>query len=92
MDKKAAEALRLPFLRQAVITTWVLLATGSPREAFVIVNEGPATVLIGNTGTSTDLWMAVPSGNSFTDNYTKEPWYCYAPAGSGTVSGFIAIE
>jgi len=89
MDKKAAVGRREEFPRQAVTSTWVLLSSeAQSREAFIVYNEGPATVLLGQTGTPTTSWLALEDGCGFTDNYTKEAWYAYAESGSGTVSGF----
>jgi len=90
MDKKPADGHRIALDKVAAIPGDIVLLVGDePRHAVVFVNEGPATVYIGETGTPTANWMYLPADQGFTDNYTKESWWAYTLSGSGTISGFV---
>ena len=90
MDKKPADGKRKPFVRRAATTTPILLVPGySGRHAVVMINEGPADVYLGESGTPQANWMYLPASQGFTDNYTKEAWWAKTLSGSGTMSGFI---
>lgn len=89
MDNKRAQGTKHFFPRFAVQTTMMQIVADGDRDAVVFVNGGPASVYAGKTGTPIANWMELPSGQGFTDNYSKDNWWVYAPSSSGTVSGFI---
>jgi len=90
MDKKRASGFKTFFPRFAAVPgTMFLIAPDGDRDAVVFVNEGPGTVYFGQTGTPTANWMALPAGQGFADNYSKDNWWAMALTSSGTVSGFI---
>ena len=90
-DKKIADGKRVEFARQVIDSNQVLIITPQNRWAFVIYNEGPATVLMGHSGTPESHWMALEAGNGFTDNYSHDDWYLVTESSSGTVSGFSVV-
>lgn len=93
MDKKRAAGRKFFFPRFAVQTAPILIVAEGPRDEVVFVNEGPATVYVGVSGTfPVTSWMALPSGSRHEDRFTQDAWWAYAPAGSGTVSGYIVQE
>lgn len=88
MHKVPADGYRNPFPRIDVGPTMTLLITDSPRDAAVIYNDGPATVYLGQTGESTDLWIGLGTGDTFIDEYSKDDWWAMTLTSSGTVSGY----
>jgi len=89
MDKKRAEGRKQFFPRFVADATMRPIVGDGSRDAVVFVNGGPGTIYCGMTGVPQANWMEVQSGQSFSDNYSWDNWWCYAPSSSGTVSGFI---
>ena len=89
MDKKRASGFKQFFTRFAADSTMRLIVGDGDRDKVFFLNEGPATVYCGKTGTPTTDWMALPSGQSHNDQYSNDNWWVYAPSSSGTISGYI---
>ena len=89
MDKKRAEGRKQFFPRFAADATMRLIVGEGPRDAVVFRNDNGGDVYCGSTGVPQANWMLLPAGQGFSDNYSWDDWWVYAPAGSGTISGFI---
>ena len=89
MDKKRAAGEKQFFPRFAANATMHLIVGDGDRDAVVFVNSGPEAVYCGKTGTPVGNWMELPSGQGFSDTYSKDNWWAYTPSSSGTISGFI---